>query len=447
MEKQKNIGCQQNLLHPDKDLSAILEYLCGEANKVFNCSVYYGRQIWFKENRFVGKGELCRQMKWNRHFRAMYASSAQQICNGVVEALASFRKLLKLFWDKKLENKPQPPKYRKKGLFTVSYPKRWLKLTEQGIRVPLGKSVKAWFGLEEFYLPMASNLDWDKIKEIRILPRHGCFYVEYVYQRKPQTTKTDPQKVLGIDHGLDNWLTCVTNVGTSFIVDGKHLKSVNQWYNKQIATIKEGKPQGFWSKRLASQTEKRNRQMRDAVNKAARLVINYCVLNGIGRIVFGWNKGQKDSINIGAKNNQKFAQVPTAKLKERIKELCEFPEIQFIETEESYTSQASFLDGDIIPVYGEKPDNWKVSGKRIKRGLYRPGNHAPINADANGAANILRKVAATLGLCLKGVSSGALTTPVRIHFWTTCESPDLMSGEGQLSSVFKPMSPPSCSLE
>ena len=96
-KKQINIGCQQNLLHPDKDLSAILEYLCGEANKVFNCSVYYARQIWFKENRFVGKGELCRQMKWNRHFRAMYASSAQQICNGVVEALASFRQLLKLF--------------------------------------------------------------------------------------------------------------------------------------------------------------------------------------------------------------------------------------------------------------------------------------------------------------------------------------------------------------
>ncbi len=427
-KKQINIGCQQNLLHPDKNLSAILEYLCGEANKVFNCSVYYARQIWFKENRFVGKGELCRQMKWNRHFRAMYASSAQQICNGVVEALASFRQLLKLFKEKKLENKPRPPKYRKKGLFTVSYPKKWLKLTEKGIRVPLGKSVKAWFGLENFYLPMASNLDWEKIREIRILPRHGCFYVEYVYQRKSTLERThegDPEKVLGIDHGLGNWLTCVTNVGTSFIVDGRHLKSVNQWYNKQIATIKEGKPQGFWSKRLANITEKRNRQTQDAVNKAARLVINHCLENGIGRIVFGWNKGQKDGIDIGGKNNQKFVQIPTAKLKQRIHELCEIYAIQFIETEESYTSQASFLDGDIIPVYGEKPDNWKASGKRIKRGLYRTRNRVLINADCNGAANILRKVAATLGLCLEGVSSGALTTPVRVHYWAACESPSL----------------------
>ncbi len=165
--------------------------------------------------------------------------------------------------------------------------------------------------------------------------------------------------------------------------------------------------------------------MRDAVNKAARLVINHCLENCIGRIVFGWNKGQKDGIDIGTKNNQKFVQIPTAKLKERIYELCELYRIQFIETEESYTSQASFLDGDIIPVYGEKPDNWKPSGKRIKRGLYRPGNFAPINADANGAANILRKVAATLGLCLEGVSSGASTTPVRVHYWAACESPSL----------------------
>ncbi len=427
-KKQINIGCQQNLLHSDKDLSAILEYLCGEANKVFNCSVYYARQIWFKENRFVGKGELCRQMKWNRHFRAMYASSAQQICNGVVEALASFRQLLKLFKEKKIENKPRPPKYRKKGLFTVSYPKRWLKLTEKGIRVPLGKSVKAWFGLENFYLPMASNLDWEKIKEIRILPRHGCFYVEYVYQRESTLNSAkegNPEKVLGIDHGIDNWLTCVTNVGTSFIVDGRHLKSVNQWYNKQTATIKKGKPQGFWSKRLANITEKRNRQMRDAVNKAARLVINYCLENDIGRIVFGWNKGQKNGIGIGAKNNQKFVQVPTAKLKERIKQLCEQYGIEFIETEESYTSKASFLDDDFLPTFGAKPESLSPSGKRVKRGLYRSANDSLINADCNGAANILRKVATTLRLCLEGVSSGASTTPVRVHFWAACESPSL----------------------
>lgn len=87
----------------------------------------------------------------------------------------------------------------------------------------------------------------------------------------------DSSKALGIDPGLNNWLTCVSNAGTSFLVDGLHLKSLNQWYNKRVATIKENKPQGFWSKRLANITEKRNRQVRDAVNKAARYVINHCL--------------------------------------------------------------------------------------------------------------------------------------------------------------------------
>jgi IS605 OrfB family transposase len=206
-------------------------------------------------------------------------------------------------------------------------------------------------------------------------------------------------------------------VGTSFIIDGKHLKSKNQWYNKIVATYKEGKPQGFWSKKLACITERRNRQMRDAVNKTARLVINHCLEYGIGRIVFGWNKGQKQSINIGSKNNQKFVQIPTAKLKERISQLCELYGIEFIETEESYTSQASFLDDDFLPTIGEKPESWKASGKRIKRGLYQTQNGLLVNADINAAANILKKVATTLKFSLEGVSRGKLIMPLRIQFW------------------------------
>lgn len=181
---KKKMGCQQVLLHPDKNLLAILEYLCGEANKVFNCSVYYARQVQFKENRFVNQAELCRQMKWNRHFNAMYASSAQQICNGVVESFRSFKQLLRLFGKGDLANKPFPPNYRKLGLFTVSYPQKWLKLIDNKIKVSLGKKVKAWLSLDAFYIPMASNLDWNLIKKIRILPRHGCFYAEFFHELK-----------------------------------------------------------------------------------------------------------------------------------------------------------------------------------------------------------------------------------------------------------------------
>ena len=162
--------------------------------------------------------------------------------------------------------------------------------------------------------------------------------------------------------------------------------------------LKENKPQGFWSKQLARITERRNRQVRDAVNKAARLVINHCLEFRIGTVVFGWNKNQKQSLNLGSKTNQKFLQIPTCRLKDRIAQLCEQHGIVFAETEESYTSRASFVDEDFLPVFGSKPSGWASSGKRVNRGLYKTASGLHINADCNGAANILRKVAVKLGL-------------------------------------------------
>lgn len=158
--------------------------------------------------------------------------------------------------------------------------------------------------------------------------------------------------------------------------------------------------------------------MRDAINKAARLVINHCIEHRIGTIVFGWNQGQRQEIKLG-KNNQSFVQIPTARLKERISQLCKQYGIRFVETEEANTSAASFLDGDSLPKHGEKPEGWKASGKRVKRGLYRTANNWYINCDAQAAANIIRKVSTTLGLDLSGVSRAYLTA--------SCENSSLVS--------------------
>ncbi|MEB3831755.1 transposase [Phormidium sp. CCY1219] len=293
-----------------------------------------------------------------------------------------------------------------------------MKLKELGLRFPLGRLVKTWFGVDSFYVHKPSNLDFSKIREYRILPRNGAFYLEFIYKVESVQADVDTNNVLGIDPGLNNWLTCVSNVGTSFIVDGLHLKSLNQWYNKRVARLKENQPQGFWSNQLARVTEKRNRQMRDAVNKAARIVLNHCIEHRIGTVVFGWNEGQRQKINLGSKTNQSFVQIPTARLKDRIAQLCEQYGIQFIETEESYTSKASFLDFDELPTFGEKPEGWKESGKRVKRGLYQTSDGFKINADCNGAANILRKVAAKLGFNLNGVSRGVLIAPLKVRLWT-----------------------------
>ena len=423
-------GCQQVLIKTDKETQAIIEYLCQQSNSLYNCTVYYARQIWFKTGKIVSGYDLTAQMKINKHFNAGYASSMQQTCLNVGEAFKSFKKLLSKAKKGELNQKPKPPKYRKSGgLFTVTYPKRWLKLKNGLIRFPLGNQVKAWFGISDFFLPLPTNLNWLNIKEIRILPRNGCFYAEFIYKNYIESIALNKSNVLGIDHGLNNWLTCVSNVDTSFVIDGLHLKSLNQWYNKSVAKIKENKPYSFWSKRLERITEKRNRQIKDAVNKAARIVVNHCLENNIGTLVFGWNEGQKNGSELGKKNNQKFVQIPTAKLKNRIEQLCEQYGIEFVETEESYTSKASFLDTDKLPKHGEKPDGWKESGRRVKRGLYKSRKGYLINADCNGAANIIRKVATKLGLELSGISRGCLSQPKKVRLWTLQKSPGLQTGE------------------
>lgn len=412
-------SCQQVLLRPNNELKPVLEFICQQANSLTNCGIYYARQLYFKTQKLIGKYDLEAEYKTKLHFKALYSQAAQQILRSVTESFKSFKELKVAFKRGELTEKPRPPKYRKSGgLALVTYPKQALKLKDNQIRIPLGKQVKCWFRLDSFTIPMPSNLRFADIKELRILPKNRCFYAEFIYQVEQVKVELDKAKVLGIDPGLNNWLTCLSNTGLSFIIDGKHVKSLNRWYNKQISTIKENKPRGFWSNKLAAITEKRNRQMRDGVNKAARLVINKCLESRIGTVVFGWNQGNKQEISLGGQNNQKIVQVPTAKLKTRIQQLCGHYGINFIETEESYTSASSFLDNDELPLYGEKPDNWKPSGRRTKRGLYRTAINWYVNADCNGAANILKKVSRTLGLDLSRLSRGALTRPQKIKLWS-----------------------------
>jgi putative transposase len=429
MVETMSYGCQQILINPDKDLKALLEYVCTEANNLINCGIYYSRQYYFKTGKFPSKADLHKQIgtiQKNRHYQALYSDTAQQILTSVAESFKSFAGLLKGVKRGTVSQKPRLPNYRKPGgMALATFTGRSIKLKDGMLRFPLGSLVKTWFGVDAFYLPIPSNLNCKAIREVRILPRNRCFYAEFVYKTETAIIKLDKSKVLGIDHGLNNWLTCVSNTRTSFIVDGLHLKSLNQWYNKSVAKIKENKPQGFWSNRLVAITEKRNRQMRDAVNKAARIVINHCLENKIGSIVFGWNTGQKDGADMGKKNNQKFLQIPTAKLKNRIEQLCEAYGIDFIETEESYTSKTSFLDNDVLPTFGAKPEGWKSSGIRTNRGLFKTATGIKINADCNGAANIIRKVAMIAKFDLAGISRGALSAPKKVLLWTLQKSPCL----------------------
>lgn len=265
-KRQVVFGCQQILIKTEKEVQAILEYLGSESAKLSNCGIYYARQLYFKTGRIPNRAELHKVLgteNQNLHYRAFYSDTAQQILTGVAESFKSFLGLLKGVKQGTVTQRPKLPGYRRGGMALVTFTGRSVKLKDGMLRFPLGSKVKAWFGLDSFFLPMPSNLNFKAIREYRILPRNGYFYLELVYKSAAFQAEVDPDKCLSIDHGMNNWLTCVSNVGTSFIVDGKHLKSINQGYNKRVAFLMEGKANGYWSKRLASLSERRNRQMRD----------------------------------------------------------------------------------------------------------------------------------------------------------------------------------------
>lgn len=215
-------GCQQILISPDKDTGALLEYVCREANNLINCGIYYSRQYYFKTGKFPSRADLHKQIgtiQKNKHYQALYSDTAQQILTGVAESFKSYVGLLKGLKKGAVNQKPRLPNYRTPGgLALATFTGRSIKLKNGILRFPLGSLVKTWFGVDSFYLPMPTNLDFKSIREVRILPRNRCFYAEFVYQTTDVAIEVDKSKVLGIDHGLNNLLTCVSNIGTSFML-------------------------------------------------------------------------------------------------------------------------------------------------------------------------------------------------------------------------------------
>jgi putative transposase len=422
---QKNMGIQQILLHPAPETEAILQYLCEQSGKVYNTGVYYSRQLFFKTGKMMlGKYDLDFEpsVAKTQTAQSMPSTPMQQTLRSVIEAWKSFKELRSLFYQGQLPHKPKPPNYLEGSkLFKVAYPNSGGQkpvLKDGMLRFSLGLTVKRWFGVSEFFLPMPSNLDVATVKEFTILPKNGAFYLECSYEIPQEKHDLNPKQALGIDLGTSaNLAACVDTLGHSFLIDAFDMKAMNQLWNKKVANRKEGKDADYWDASLDRMTRKRNHQMRDGVNKAAKLMIDHCITHGIGTIVCGWNEGFKTESTMGRVNNQKFVQMPLAKLRDRVKQLCITHGINFEQTEESYTSKSSFLDGDSLPVYGQKPEGWKASGKRVLRGLYQTGQGFRINADLNGAANILQKVASKLGIVLDRVGRQCLTTAIRIKLW------------------------------
>lgn len=419
---------------PSMETELVL-FLLEQANKLANCAIYAIRQsvIWFGRTSFqleVVKNELQTELKENVHYTILHSQVGQSVLHKIAENFYAYQEGIRAFFRGENPVKPKLPTYRKKGgLHEITYPEQALKkkYDDHGYPVlgfPLGWDIKKLYGedmhsLDYIWMPYPTNINPLDIIEVTISPQNGDLYAIFVYKTSVKTKLLlDYDLALGIDHGVNNWLTCVPNNGKKgFIIDGKQLKGFNQLYHKEVAKTKKGKPEGFWNSYLDRLTGKRNRQMHDATNKAAKFIIDYCLSEKIGNIVFGWNKGQSQNMDMGRKNNQNFATIPTGKLKERLKQMCETHGIRFHETEESYTSQSSFFDNDDLHVFGEKPESWKASGQRTKRGLYVTAQGFHISSDANGACNILRKIAVNIGISLENITVNCCQFLDRVYLW------------------------------
>ncbi len=394
-----------------KRLSHIAKNLANEA-------IYNVRQYFFQEGKYLNYQKNYALLKESPNYKELNSNMAQQTMKEVDGMFQSFFALLGLAKKGKYSFKAvKLPKYLPKDGFTTLII-GFVRLKGNQLIIPYSQS----YGKEhkKVTINIPPILEGKKVKEIRIIPKAKArfFEIQYTYEVVEEQRNLDEQKAIAIDFGIDNLTTCATNTGQAFIVDGRRLKSVNQWYNKENSRLQSIKDKQKFGKKCTNRqnelARKRNNRVNDYMAKAARKIINYCLANNIGTLVCGYNVTFQRNSDIGRVNNQNFVNIPFGKLRDKLQYLCKLYGIKYIEQEESYTSKASFWDKDELPVYNEdNPKQYIFSGKRICRGMYKTASGYKFNADVNGALNILRKSKVVF---LEGLyCRGEMDTPIRIR--------------------------------
>ena len=363
-----------------------IEDIAHKAKNLYNYANYQIRQEFIKNSKLLNEYELTTLFaKENQvDYRGLPAQTAQQTIKLLFKNWKSFFAAIKK-WKKNPKSftgRPKLPGYKKKdGFSIVIFTSQQIKVKNGYIHFP--KKVKL--------LPLKTNVI---PKQVRIIPQSTCFVIEVVYEKEAQKTKVKPGSFLSIDLGVNNLATSINNAGAEpFIVNGKPLKSTNQYFNKQKAKLQSRlKGDQKVSKRINKITFNRNQKIHDYMHKTSRFIVNYAIKHKIETIIIGKNEQWKTSINIGKKNNQSFVQIPHAKLIDMIIYKAEEHSIKTIITEESYTSKTDNIVLEPLKKHGCDKISKPSLGKRIKRGLFRSSNGRAFSADINGAIGIARKV-------------------------------------------------------
>ena len=357
------------------------------------------------------------RIKPNENFPLLHNDPAQQTGRSVEEAYQSYFALLRMYKRGEIKDCPHPPRYLDKdGRFKISYPRARLRFRNGYVTLGMSKLFKKQFGVSgnELTFKIPPHLTPDRIREVTILPIHNgkTYKIEFAYTTPVTPVPLDRTRYLAIDVGVNNFATMVDTTGTATIIDGKYLKSINQWYNKENARLQSIKDkQGLnckYTRRQSRLLIKRTNRINEALNRFVAYIVRYACDHQIGTVILPRWDGIKDKIDHGTRNNQNFVGIPYAKFQLKLKSKCELFGIVFDDSQdERYTSQVDALAGDPIkkPPYGRT--------RRVKRGLYQSAVGTLINADVNGALNHLRKVAGD-SVIPRIISSGRVNRPVRV---------------------------------
>lgn len=409
---------KQQIKHLSKEDYKSIKELCHIAKNLTNEAIYNVRQYYFTEDKFLKYEKNYTLLKSSPNYKELNSNIAQQILKEVDGSFKSFFGLIKLAKQGKYSFKDcKLPRYLPKDGYTTLVI-GFVRLNGNKLILPFSNNFKKTHKVVEITIPPVL-LD-KKVKEIRILPKANARYfeIQYIYETECIQRNLNTQNALALDLGVNNLVTAVSSTGKSFIVDGKRLKSINQWFNKENARLQSIKDKQRFGKKPTNRQKAIardcNNKVNDYMNKAARMIIDYCIKNDIGTLIAGYNVTFQRNSHIGKQNNQNFVNIPYGRLRDKLAYMCELNGITYVEQEESYTSKASFWDKDNIPVYNnDNPKEYEFSGNRVHRGLYETANGKTFNADINGALNIMRKSSVVDMNILYG--RGEVDTPIRIR--------------------------------
>ena len=382
---------ERHLIKPGHEIYGVLDNLTFKAKNLYNHGLYLYRQSYFEHEKnpnkptltWVGIDKSLRQ-QGHEDICALPAKVANAVLKNLGESITSYWKLVRLKREGELGQKPGLPRYLHKtnGRYPVSFNYQ----TFGSKRGSNGELILCPKGL---CLRIPTKVD--NPKQVRIVPKHNNFVIEVIYDAEVPAPRST-SKYAGIDLGVDNFATVTFSTrNRPLIIKGLELKSINQGYNRLISKAQSLLPgTQKTSKSIHRLWSRRSWTLKTRIHQITAFLTALFDEMQIETVFIGKNKNWKQRLPFGKTANQQFTYLPYETFIEQLRYKCRLRGISVVAQEESYTSKASFLDNDDIPVYGET-DNPRFSGRRITRGLYRTSTGRLINADVNGSYNIMRK--------------------------------------------------------